>query len=132
MRIFPLRPLVLVILLTGSRAALAQPAGWPRALPAGRSSVKPAAQPAAQPTAQPRADSLPETAIRRYVSVPASGVALYERRTDARPSRRWPEGRKLYVQTVPDTTWFRVLLFGNSFFVRQREMPVPGWSAGTR
>ena len=85
---------------------------------------------AATARAQQAADAPPETAIRRQVPAPAGGVALYEHRTDARPTRRWPAGRKLYVQTAPDTTWFRVLMAGNSYFVRQREMPVPGWVSG--
>ncbi len=68
-----------------------------------------------------------EIGVREYLPAPSQGIALYEHRSDVRPARQWPGGRKLYVQTAPDTMWFRVLIAGNSYFVRQREMPVPGW-----
>ncbi len=127
------------------RSASVQPAGRPK--PA----VSPQAPVGAQPTgsAQPSAGTQPttvatastdsitisipaETGIRQQIVVPVGGVALWEHPTDKEPARRWPAGRTLYVQTVPDTTWFRVLLFGNSYYVRQREMPVPGWQPGTK
>ena len=74
----------------------------------------------------------PETAIRRYLPVPAGGLDLWENRTDPRPVRHLKKAPRLYVQTAPDTTWFRILLLGSSYFVRQRQMPVPGWKAGTK
>ncbi|MBC7448482.1 MAG: hypothetical protein H7330_10520 [Hymenobacteraceae bacterium] len=80
--------------------------------------------------AQQPVDAPAETAIRRYLAVPTGGISLWAHRTDTYHTRRLDTGRKLYVQTAPDTTWFRVLLAGNSYFVRQREMPVPGWQAG--
>ncbi len=85
------------------------------------------AQPPPQLAPAVAAEAPPEIGIREYVKAPSGGLALWEQRTDARPARHWPAGRRLYVQTAPDTTWFRVLLLGNSYFVRQRELPVPGW-----
>ncbi len=82
--------------------------------------------------AQQPADAPPEIGIREHLPAPTGGIALYEHRTDPRPARSWPAGRKLYVQTAPDTVWFRVLIAGNSYFVRQTEMPVPGWRVGRR
>lgn len=82
--------------------------------------------------AQQPADAPAETAIRRHLAVPAGGISLWEHRTDKYHARRLDGGRKLYVQTAPDTTWFRVLLAGNSYFVRQRELPVEGWQVGTK
>ena len=82
--------------------------------------------------AQQPADAPPETGIREHLTAPPGGIALWEHRTAKYPARRWPAGRKLYVQTAPDTAWFRVLIFGNSYFVRQREMPVPGWRPGSK
>lgn len=87
---------------------------------------------AAPARAQQPADAPPETAIRRYLKVPAGGIDLYEHRADPRPARHLRAHPRLYVQTAPDTTWFRVLLAGNSYFVRQRALPVPGWVAGTK
>jgi hypothetical protein len=80
--------------------------------------------------AQQSPDAPPEIGIREHLPAPKGGIALYEHRTDLRPVRHWSAGRKLYVQTAPDTVWFRVLIAGNSYFVRQREMPVPGWRVG--
>ena len=82
--------------------------------------------------AQQPADAPAETAIRRYLPVPAGGLDLWEKRTDECPARRLKKAPRLYVQTAPDTTWFRVLVLGYSYFVRQRELPVPGWQAGTQ
>jgi len=74
--------------------------------------------------AQQPADAPPEAAIRRYVQPPGKSLALYEKRTDVKPVMQWSARYKLYVQTAPDTVWYRVLVAGNSYFVRQRELPM--------
>lgn len=74
----------------------------------------------------PGPDSPPELAIRRYVQPRSKELALYEKRTDPKPVMQWSARQKLYVQTAPDTIWFRVLVAGNSYFVRQRDLPIPG------
>lgn len=74
----------------------------------------------------PGPTSPPELAIRRYVQPHGQALALFEKRTDAKPAMEWSARHKVYVQTAPDTIWFRVLVAGNSYFVRQRDLPIPG------